>query len=102
MQTITTRQQTLETIIAQLRSRRSSVEDIQPVVQNIIDIVRQKGDQALYAYAEKFDRAHLASLQVSRSEIQQAQKAVSHNANQARAKNQDPAGRNCLAGVSPD
>ena len=47
----------------------SSVEDI---VTDIIRTVREKGDQALFDYTARFDKAQLESLQVTKEEIAQA------------------------------
>ncbi len=51
----------------------SGVED---VVREIIADVRKNGDQALLAYAKKFDKADLTSLEVSEGEIAEAFEAV--------------------------
>ena len=39
--------------------------NVTDIVADIIATVRREGDKALYAYAEKFDRAVLSSLEVS-------------------------------------
>jgi len=46
--------------------------NVEGVVSEIIANVRQNGDKALYDYSEKFDKAKLSSLAVSRSEIDEA------------------------------
>ena len=46
--------------------------DVESVVADIIADVRANGDKALYAYAKKFDRAELKSLQVSADELEEA------------------------------
>ena len=46
--------------------------DVAGIVTDIIDNVRTRGDAALYAYCEKFDKAKLTGLQVSPEEIQEA------------------------------
>ncbi len=51
----------------------SSVED---VVADIIANVRENGDQALLEYTERFDKAALSDLRVSREEIDEAVNAV--------------------------
>ncbi|MBR2342869.1 MAG: histidinol dehydrogenase [Clostridia bacterium] len=51
--------------------------DVSGVVSEIIDRVRREGDSALYYYAEKFDKAALTSLRVSREEIATALDSVS-------------------------
>jgi len=50
---------------------RSGVED---AVADIIRQVREQGDAALFAFAEKFDHAQLSSLQVTQEEIEEALK----------------------------
>ncbi len=50
--------------------------NVEAVVAEIIDNVRRRGDEALYEYCEKFDRAKLSSLAVSREEIDEAMEAV--------------------------
>ncbi len=50
--------------------------NVTDIVSDIIATVRRDGDKALYAYAEKFDRATLASLEVSEQEIAEAFEAV--------------------------
>ena len=47
----------------------SSVEDI---VADIIATVREKGDEALFAYTARFDKAELTSMQVTPEEIAEA------------------------------
>ncbi|WP_407385074.1 histidinol dehydrogenase [Ruminococcus sp.] len=51
----------------------SSVED---VVSDIIKAVRENGDQALFDYTARFDKAQLSSLQVTKAEIDEARAAV--------------------------
>ncbi|MBQ6848490.1 MAG: histidinol dehydrogenase [Clostridia bacterium] len=46
--------------------------DVAGIVTDIIDNVRTRGDAALYAYCEKFDKAKLDCLQVSPEEIREA------------------------------
>ena len=46
--------------------------DVESVVADIIADVRANGDSALYAYAKKFDKAELKSLQVSADELEEA------------------------------
>ena len=47
-------------------------ESVQDIVAEIIGNVREKGDQALFAYGRKFDHAELSSLQVTQEEMDQA------------------------------
>ena len=46
--------------------------DVEAIVAEIIENVKARGDEALYAYCEKFDKAKLSSLQVSKEEIDEA------------------------------
>ncbi len=50
--------------------------DVADAVAEIIANVRARGDAALYEYTERFDRARLASLQVTAQEIDEAVAAV--------------------------
>ena len=52
--------------------RGKGAADVSGAVAEIIADVRENGDRALYAYAEKFDRAKLSSLEVSRAELDEA------------------------------
>ncbi len=52
---------------------KSQVEDI---VAEILDDVKKNGDEALFRYCEKFDRAKLTSLEVSPEEFEEAMEKV--------------------------
>ena len=60
---------TLEEILDRTEEETVDVTDI---VADIIDTVRQKGDQALLEYAKKFDQADLNNLVVTQEEIDEA------------------------------
>ena len=49
---------------------------IEAAVRRIIETVRRDGDKALFAYTERFDGAHLTSLEVSPREMAAARKSV--------------------------
>lgn len=53
-------------------SRMSPKADVSAIVADIISDVRENGDSALYKYCEKFDGAHLTSLEVSEEEFDEA------------------------------
>lgn len=53
-------------------SRCEAVQDVSDAVARIIDTVRKDGDKALYAFAEKFDKVSLASLEVTQEEFDEA------------------------------
>ena len=55
---------------------QSDIDAVVPAVQKIIEDVRARGDQALIEYARQFDRAELASIQVSAEEFERAEHAV--------------------------
>lgn len=57
-------------------SRSDAVQDVSEIVSQIIADVRQNGDQALFGYAEKFDKVKLTSLEVTGEEFDQALAAV--------------------------
>ncbi len=53
-------------------SRQSPTANVEGVVSEIIANVIKSGDKALLEYCEKFDKAHLSSLEVSEAEIDEA------------------------------
>ena len=53
-------------------SRAESTVNVEDIVTDIIYNVRKRGDEALYEYCEKFDKATLSSLLVSEEEIEEA------------------------------
>ena len=57
-------------------ARDNIAANVEAVVTQIIDDVRKNGDGALYAYTEKFDKAKLSALEVSKQEIEEAFAAV--------------------------
>ena len=50
--------------------------NVTDIVSDIISNVRQNGDKALFEYCEKFDKAKLTALQVTKKEIDEAVAAV--------------------------
>ncbi|MBQ7096801.1 MAG: histidinol dehydrogenase [Clostridia bacterium] len=50
--------------------------DVEAIVADIIENVKTKGDKALFEYCERFDKAKLSSLEVTKEEIDEAVKAV--------------------------
>ena len=57
-------------------ARVEPVVDVEAIVTDIIQNVRQRGDEALFEYCEKFDKARLDTLLVTPEEIQEAAQAV--------------------------
>ena len=57
-------------------ARVEPVVDVEAIVTDIIQNVRQRGDEALFEYCEKFDKAKLDTLLVTPEEIQEAAQAV--------------------------
>lgn len=55
-------------------SRAVPQADVRSIVKDIIADVRENGDAALFKYALKFDKANLTSLEVSKTEIEEALK----------------------------
>ena len=55
-------------------SRAVPQADVRSIVKDIIADVRENGDAALFKYALKFDKAKLTSLEVSKTEIEEALK----------------------------
>lgn len=58
-------------------ARAETKLDVEGIVAEIIENVKQNGDRALYEYTEKFDKAKLSSLLVSEDEIEEAFNSVS-------------------------
>ena len=56
--------------------RRGSLSDVKDTVNTIIEDVKTNGDAALFALTEKFDHQKLASLRISREEIDAAYDSV--------------------------
>ena len=46
--------------------------DVEKIVAEIIEKVKENGDKALFEYCEKFDKAKLSSLEVSKEELEEA------------------------------
>ena len=57
---------------AEIFARENLSANVEAVVADIIADVRKNGDKALLAYAAKFDKAQLSSLEVTREEIAEA------------------------------
>ena len=57
-------------------ARTEPTVNVEAVVAEIIENVRQNGDKALFEYCKKFDKAELSSLLVSEAEIEEAVAAV--------------------------
>ena len=57
---------------ADIFARVEPAVNVTDIVSEIIANVRQNGDKALFAYCEKFDKAKLTALQVSREEMDEA------------------------------
>ena len=53
-------------------ARGTAATDVSGIVRDILDNVKENGDKALYQYCEKFDKAKLSSLEVSKEEIDEA------------------------------
>lgn len=53
-------------------ARGTAATDVSEIVRDIIDNVKENGDKALYQYCEKFDKAKLSYLEVSKEEIDEA------------------------------
>ncbi len=57
---------------SEIFARAEIKTDVASIVEDIISNVRKNGDKALFEYCEKFDKAKLESLEVSREEIDAA------------------------------
>lgn len=65
-----------ETPMEEILSRNVPAVDVGGAVSNILEDVRKHGDEALFRYAEQFDRVRLAVLEVTEDEISEAFAAV--------------------------
>lgn len=61
---------------ADIFSRAQSTINVEEIVAEIIENVKQNGDKALFEYCEKFDKAKLSSLLVTEKEIDEAMDSV--------------------------
>ncbi len=61
---------------SEIFARDNIASNVEGIVSEIIADVRANGDKALLAYAKKFDKAELTSLEVSAEEIEQAFREV--------------------------
>ena len=61
---------------SEIFARDNIASNVEGVVSEIIADVRANGDSALFAYAKKFDKAELTSLEVTAEEIDEAFAAV--------------------------
>lgn len=61
---------------SEIFARTAPTVNVQDIVSDIIRDVRERGDTALFAYAKKFDKAELSSLQVTEEEMAEALAAV--------------------------
>lgn len=50
--------------------------ELEELVKNVLETVKKKGDQALFDYAEQFDKVKLNSLEVSSNEIENAKEEI--------------------------
>ncbi len=50
--------------------------DVEAIVADIIENVKNNGDKALFEYCEKFDKAKLSALEVTKEEIDEAVRSV--------------------------
>ena len=57
-------------------ARAEATVDVSAIVTDIIENVKKDGDSALFTYCEKFDKAKLASLEVTEEEINEAFESV--------------------------
>ena len=57
---------------SEIFAREESNINVEDIVADIIEDVRKNGDKALFSYCEKFDKAKLESLEVSKEEIEEA------------------------------
>jgi len=66
-----------------LLQRRAKLERTKEKVQEIIDLVKHKGDSAIFELTAKFDKVELKTIQVSQKEIDEAVARVPENVKEA-------------------
>lgn len=54
----------------------ASYEDLYPLISEIFNEVKNRGDQALFGYTEKFDKVKLDTLIISKKELDEAESLV--------------------------
>lgn len=57
---------------SEIFARENISANVEDIVADIIADVRKNGDEALFAYSKKFDKAELSSLEVTKEEIDEA------------------------------
>ena len=57
---------------SEIFARKEPNMNVESIVSDIIEDVKQNGDKALFTYCEKFDKARLTALQVSQEEMDEA------------------------------
>ena len=57
---------------SEIFARDNISANVEDIVSDIIADVRKNGDEALFAYSKKFDKAELSSLEVTKDEIDEA------------------------------
>lgn len=57
---------------SEIFARENISANVEDIVAEIIADVRKNGDEALFAYSKKFDKAELANLEVTKEEIDEA------------------------------
>lgn len=65
-----------ETNIKEIFARVTPEMDVSGIVKQIITEVVKRGDEALFEYCQRFDRANLTALEVTQQEIQEAMEQV--------------------------
>ena len=62
--------------LCEILKREESASGVEECVRDIISDVRKNGDAALFKYAERFDKAKICKLEVSKEEIDEAMEMV--------------------------
>lgn len=60
----------------QIFARQEAAVDVSKIVAEIIENVKQNGDKAIFEYCERFDKAKLSCLEVTKEEIKEAYLSV--------------------------
>jgi histidinol dehydrogenase len=65
---------------------KTNIEEVYPIVKEILDNVKNNGDSALKYYTEKFDKANIDNFRVSNEEIEEAYNSIDYKVIEALEK----------------
>jgi histidinol dehydrogenase len=66
----------IEEVLAECQRPLASTKELDNTIEAVFNAVKEKGDEALIEYTEKFDKVRLAGLEVANSELENAETMV--------------------------